>query len=192
MRRPLAAAVALLLALLVLRPLLEARMTAQMLLQIPLLIGVGMLLARTLPGAWRARLAPWNHGGVSGLVLASLAVIFWMPPRWLDAAAGDPVIDAAKHLSLPLLAGVPLALSWPAAGFVVRGVLLLELIASCFRLGWLYLISPLRLCNNYALADQQLLGTCLLVLGVLLLAWIAYRLLWGRFDGEQFSPGGPR
>lgn len=189
MRRPLATAIMLLVAMILLRPLLEARMTAQMLLQIPLLIGVGMLVGRTLPPRWSARLAPWNHRGVSGLVLATLAVMFWMLPRWLDAAASEPVVDAAKFLSLPLLAGIPLAISWPCAGFVVRGVFLLELIASCFRFGWLYLISPLRLCNNYALEDQQRLGVSLLVLGALLFAWIAYKLLWGSFDTHRLSPG---
>ncbi|MEO8718616.1 MAG: hypothetical protein ABI423_10415 [Burkholderiales bacterium] len=190
MRRALlASALGLLLALLALRPLLEARMTAQMLLQIPLLVCVGVVLGHVLPARWSAHVAPWNRGGLSGLVLATVAVMFWMLPRSLDAAAREPLMDVAKHLSLPLLAGMPIALSWPRAGFVIRGVVLLELVASCFRLGWLYLISPLRLCNNYALDDQRRLGAWLLVIGFALLAWIAFKLLWGNMDARRLSPG---
>jgi hypothetical protein len=182
MRTRLAGGVVLLLAIFALRPVLDARMTLQMLLQIPLLIAVGGLLGRSLSPRWRARIAPWNKSGVSGLVLASLALMYWMLPRALDAAATGWLMDTAKHLSLALLAGVPLALSWPGAGFVVRGVFLLELVASCFRLGWLYLISPVRLCNNYGLDDQQRLGQYLLVLGAALFIWIAYKLLWGSVE----------
>jgi hypothetical protein len=70
-------------------------------------------------------------------------------------------------------------------GFVVRGVFLVEFVASFFRLGWLYLISPIRLCNNYALDDQQRLGGYMLAIGGGLLVWLAWKLLWGRF--ESFS-----
>lgn len=176
------AAAGLLLALAMLRPWLEARMTTQMLLQIPLLVYAGVLLGRALPARWHARLAPWNRAGVSGAILAASVGAVWMLPRLLDAAVTAPLVDAAKHLSLPLLAGIPLALSWPRAGFIVRGVLLLELVASCFRLGWLYLISPVRLCNNYALADQQQLGALLLALGALLSGWVVWKLLWRGID----------
>ena len=67
-------------------------------------------------------------------------------------------------------------------GFVVRGVFLLELIATFFRLGWLYRFSPIRLCNNYLLDDQQRLGDYMLVIGGLMLVGLTAKLLWGRFD----------
>jgi len=43
-------------------------------------------------------------------------------------------------------------------------------------------VSPERLCNNYLLDDQQLLGRGLLVLGVALTLAVAGKLLWGRFS----------
>jgi hypothetical protein len=88
---------------------------------------------------------------------------------------------------VPLLVGLPLAQSWPRSSFVVRGVFLLELIATLFRLGWLYLVSPLRLCNNYLLDDQQRLGQILIAAGAILLLWIAWKLLWGRFDLTRYA-----
>ncbi|MEO6030572.1 MAG: hypothetical protein ABIP61_01515 [Burkholderiaceae bacterium] len=172
------------------RHALESSMTAQMLLQVPLLIGVGVLLARALPPAVVARLAPWNQLGITGLVLASVASALWMLPRALDASVTEPLVATAKYLSLPLLVGLPFALSWPRMNFIVRGVFLLELMATFFRLGWLYLISPERLCNLYLLDDQQRLGQYMLVIGAVLFLGVACKLLWGRFDipAEAASP----
>jgi len=162
-------------------------MSAQMLVQLPLLAGAGYLLGLALPARATASLASWNHRGVTGFVLASLVSAYWMLPRLLDASVTEPAIAAAKFLSVPLLVGLPLAQSWPRSGFVVRGVFLLELIASLFRLGWLYLVSPLRLCNNYLLDDQQRLGQILIALGAILLLWIAWKLVWGRFDLTRYA-----
>ncbi|HUJ85778.1 MAG TPA: hypothetical protein VLX30_02875 [Burkholderiales bacterium] len=177
MRRRLAWRLALPAVLFLLRAPLEAGMSVQMLVQIPLLVAAGALLAGALPPRPLAAVQQWNAQGVSGLVLATLAILPWMLPLSLDAAASRPIVDGARHLALPLLAGVPLALGWRRAGFVVRGVFLLELVASCFRLGWLYLAAPVRLCNNYGLGDQQRLGQGLLMLGAALVTWIGLALL---------------
>lgn len=162
------------------RHVLEASMTLQMLVQIPLLALAGWWLASLLPRKTAVAMLAWNRGGVSGLLLASLAAMVWMLPRMLDAALEDPWIETAKFASVPLLLGVPLALSWPRAGFVVRGVFLAEVIATAFRLGWLYRISPVRLCSNYLLDDQQRLGGLLLAVGAALCVAVAWQLVWGR------------
>jgi hypothetical protein len=164
------------------RAWLESSMTLQMLVQIPLLIGVGYLLAGALPERLDASIARWNHHGITSLVLASLAGMLWMLPRSLDAAVSEPWMALAKFTSVPLLIGLPLGLGWPRMGFVVRGVFLLELIATFFRLGWLYLVSPVRLCNNYLLDDQQRAGQTMLVIGGMILAGVMAKLLWGRFN----------
>ncbi|MEO7071931.1 MAG: hypothetical protein ABI078_02520 [Rhodanobacter sp.] len=160
-------------------------MTMQMLLQLPLLVGVGYALAIALPAKALARAAPWNRFGLTGLVLVSVVGALWMLPRALDASVTEPLVGAAKYMSLPLLIGLPLALSWPHMNFIVRGVFLLEGIATCFRLGWLYLISPDRLCALYLLDDQRRLGQYLLVIGAALLLAVAGKLLWGRFDAAD-------
>ena len=161
---------------------LESSMTAQMLVQLPLLIGIGCMLSRIVSARIRGRVARWNQFGITGLVLVSIMSALWMLPRTLDASVTEPLVATAKYLSLPLLLGLPLALSWPRMNFIVRGVFLLEGIATFFRLGWLYLISPERLCNLYLLDDQQRLGQYLLVIGGALLLCVVRKLLWGRFD----------
>ena len=161
------------------RDVMEASMLAQMLVQIPLLAVAGWLARSCLTIAARARIAAWNASGITGFIVASVTSACWMLPRALDSAVADPVIDAAKYLSVPLLLGLPLSLSWPQAGFVARGVFLAEAVASLFRLGWLYRVSPVRLCSAYPLADQQQLGLCMLAIGGMLVAAIAWRLLFG-------------
>ena len=164
------------------RHTLESAMTLQMLVQIPLLALAGWWLAQGTPGSLNQRLSAWNHRGISGLLLASLVGMVWMLPLAMDAALDDPRVTLAKFLSVPLLIGAPIALSWPRAGFVVRGVVLVELIATTLRLGWLYLISPLRLCSNYLLDDQQRVGRILLVVGFAILLVLVWRLMWGHVD----------
>jgi hypothetical protein len=171
-----------LLALPPVRHALESSMTLQMLVQIPLLVLAGWWLRPLLPRRVSDSLAGWNRSGITGFVLASLVAMVWMLPRAMDAALGVPWVEAAKFTSVPLLIGLPLALSWPRAGFVVRGVFLVEVIATAFRLGWLYLFSPMRLCSNYLLDDQQRLGRIMLAVGVSFVVVLAWKLVWGRFD----------
>lgn len=157
-------------------------MAAQMLVQIPLLIAAGYLLRAAVPQRPSVAIAAWNLNGISGLALSTLAAAFWMLPRSLDAAASEPLFTLAKFVCVPVLIGLPMGLSWPRMNFVVRGVFLVELIAMFFRLGWLYLISPIRLCNNYLLGDQQQSGRYMLMIGAAILLWVAVKLLWGHFD----------
>lgn len=156
------------------RSLLESSLPGHVLVQIPLLVALGYWLGHS----GRERLEPWqrswNGGGIAGILLTSFTIAFWMLPRWLDASLDDPAIAMAKYLSLPLLAGAPLALSWPRLHPIARAVVKIELIAMLSRLGWLYLISPDRLCNNYLLSGQILLGQAFLALAVVLtLFWLA-------------------
>jgi hypothetical protein len=186
LRLPDAACSAALLFLVLLAPpvkhALERSMTMQMLIQIPLLVIVGLLMTRALPARASAVIADWNYRGISGLALVTLTSAFWMLPKTLDAAVSVPVVAMTKYLSVPMLIGLPLALSWSRMSFIVKGVLLLECIATLFRLGWLYLIWPERLCNLYLLDDQQRLGQFLLLIGATLFLALAWKLVWGRFD----------
>jgi hypothetical protein len=168
-----------------LRHALQSAMTLQMLVQIPLLVLAGWWIAQGTPGWLDRSLSAWNHRGISGLLLASLAGMVWMLPLSMDAALDSPRVELAKFLSAPLLIGAPIALSWPRAGFVVRGVVLLELIATMLRLGWLYLISPVRLCSYYLLDVQQRVGKILLAVGVAILLVLVWKLMWGHVDIER-------
>ena len=165
-----------------LRSLLESTLPGHVLVQLPLLIVLGYWLGRTCSEWIEPWQRSWNGGGIAGVLSASFTIAFWMLPRWLDASISEPGIAVAKYLSLPLLAGLPLALSWPRLHQIARAVVKIELIAMLARLGWLYLISPDRLCNNYLLAGQIMLGQAFLLLAVVLsLFWLA-PVFFGRYS----------
>ncbi|MCC7097626.1 MAG: hypothetical protein IT472_10645 [Thermomonas sp.] len=159
---------------------LESTMAAQMLLQMPLLALAGYWLGKAVPARAEAILMPWDRWGLSGLLLASMASMPWMLPRAIDAALQQPWVELAKFASLPLLVGLPVALSWPRAGFVLRGVFLLEIAATAFRLGWLYLASPVQVCSNYLVDDQQQTGRWLFAVGAAINLVLVWKLVFGR------------
>lgn len=169
----------LLLGLPAVRHTLEASMTLQMAVQLPLLALAGWWCLPLLPSGFRRRLAVWNHQGVSGLVLVSLTGLLWMLPRAMDASLVLGWVEVAKFTGVPLFVGLALALSWSRAGLVVRGLFLAETIATAFRVGWIYLVTPRQLCVNYLVSDQQLLGQLFLVAGAAATLFVIWQLMWG-------------
>ena len=156
-----------------LRHALEASMWRHMVLQFPLLMAAGALLAAALPPRARGAVARWNAHGIAGLVLVACVLAVLMVPRVLDLALRDPAIEAAK-VAVLLGAGAALRLSWRAAGLVVQGFFLGNMLPMTAVVGQLYIDAPLRLCNAYLLDDQARLGQWLIALAVLLaLGWLA-------------------
>jgi len=152
---------------------LESTMLSHVLIQFPILIAIGIVLGDKSRMAFAPLLKVCNGGGIAGILIATFTLAFWMIPRWLDAALNDHWVGVAKYLSLVMLVGVPLAWSWSRLHFIARSVVKIEFLTMLFRLGWLYLISPDRLCNNYLLKDQTYLGYGFLILAVsLAISWL--------------------
>lgn len=166
--RPLAWIGALGAALLLLPPLrgwLEASMTLHMLVQVPLLLLCGALLAVAVPARARARIDAWNACGIAGLFAAAVVLALLMIPRLLDLAVVHWRFDAVKTLAL-LACGAALRLSWRPAGALMQGFFLGNVLPMTGAVGQLYQDSPLRLCNAYLLDDQVRLGQWLVALAV--------------------------
>lgn len=163
-----------LLALPPLRQGLEANMLYHMLLQFPLLIGAGFLIGRSLSGELKNRLMAWNHLGITGLLLAACVAFFWMIPRALDEALAEPWIEVFKFASLTLGVGATLALSWRPANFLIRGLFIGNLLPMLAVAGWLYIESPVRLCNAYLVSQQESTGAALIWVSVIgAVVWLA-------------------
>ena len=160
---------------------LASTMVGHVLIQIPLLAAAGWILGKYLEPKIETRVRTWNAGGIPGVLLASCTVAFWMIPRWLDGAVTSTAIEVAKYGSVVLLVGVPLGWSWERLHPIARGVVKIEFLAMLFRLGWLYLISPERFCNNYVLTDQVWLGRGLVIVAVALCVTWLIPLFFGEF-----------
>ena len=172
-----------------LRQALEASMWRHMVLQFPLLMAAGALLAAALPPRARGAVARWNAHGIAGLVGVAMVLGVLMVPRVLDLALRDGATEAAKCAAL-VLAGAALRLSWRAAGLVVQGFFLGNVLPMTAVVGQLYIDAPLRLCNAYLLDDQARLGQWLIALAVLLaLGWLA-QVGWvmARREGTLLAP----
>lgn len=138
----------------------EAGMVRHVLGQIPLLILAGVLLAP------RFRREAGQAQAIAAILVAVFCVSFWMIPRWLDAAVNRAGVDAVKMGSLVLLAGMPTGWAWPRLAPLARGFVLAQLASMFGILGALYLMSPVRLCNNYLVDEQTVLGRMMLGVAV--------------------------
>lgn len=169
---------------------LEAAMRLHMLVQIPLLLACGVLLAAVVPARVRRAIERWNSHGIAGLLAFGLASAVVMIPRVLDLVVAHAALDAVKGLGL-LACGVLLRLSWARAGLLVQAFFLGNLLPMTAAVGQAYQDSPLRLCNAYLLADQVRVGQGLVALaGAVALAWLAHatRLLVRRERGSCIEP----
>ena len=172
---------------------LESDMAVHMTIQVPLLIGIGVFLAtgvRLHEPHWLAD-ADWL--GIPGIMMVVLGTSFWMLPRALDGAVADPLVDAAKFLSLPLLVGLPLGLSWRRMPPLGRAFIWANFIPKLGAIGGLYLAAPTRLCAYYRLDQQTVAGWTLIVVAVVLgLLWfIAAFVGWPARGLRQLSPAAP-
>ena len=169
-----------------LRAWLESSMVLHMLVQLPLLAGIGYCAGwawmHARQGGTAARTLglaqSFNGGGATGIVAASFVMVLWMLPRCLDLARLDPAIDAIKFVSVAA-AGLAVALSWPRLPVIARAVVHLEVIATLFRFGWGYLAAEERLCLAYLADDQQRAGELLLWLGVVYAVCVSWRPMFG-------------
>ncbi|TAL79435.1 MAG: hypothetical protein EPN75_09275 [Beijerinckiaceae bacterium] len=147
-------------------------MTLHMTVQLPLLTAIGVMLAMVLRPHEPCWFADADWLGIPGVLLAIFTTSLWMLPRMLDLALGNVSIDLLKFASLPLLAGLPLGLSWPRVPALGRAFLWANLISMLATMGGLYLGAPQRLCAYYRLDQQSAAGTALVAIAIVLgLAW---------------------
>jgi hypothetical protein len=171
---------------------LESNMAVHMTLQVPLLIALGLALAvvvRQYEPRWFVD-ADWL--GIPGIVLVIFGTLFWMLPRALDGAIGNPWIDGVKFLSLPLLVGLPLGLSWSRMPPLGRAFIWANFIPKLGAIGGLYLGAPVRLCAYYRLDQQAAAGWTLIIVAVALgISWFIVAFIdWPRHDVSKLHRAG--
>lgn len=159
------------------RSTLEASMSTHMLVQFPLMLLAGWLLAHAVPALVSARLQAWNAHGLAGLAWTALTLALAMVPRLLDMVLMDPHLEALKVAALVTCGGA-LRASWRQAGTVLQGFFLGNTLPMMAIAGWLYETSPGRVCNAYRLDEQQRLGQALgWLAAAVALVWII-QLVW--------------
>ncbi len=155
---------------------LEAEMLRHMLLQLPLLLAAGWLLAA---GATRstapAAIARYDQHGVCGLAAMLFVTAYWMIPRALEQSITASWAEAAKFASLIAL-GAILPGSLKRANWIVQLFFLGNFSWMMAVAGIQYQSMPQRLCNAYLLDDQVWTGIGLVTASVAIAAIWCWRL----------------
>lgn len=155
------------------KQLMETYMVGQMIVQLPLLVLAGFYIGKAIRAKIPIDQTEFNTNGVPGILLAIFTISFWMLPRSIDASINEEIFAIAKYSSLPLLAGIPICFSWFRLNSIGKNFIWANLISMFVVMGWLYIKSPIRLCNNYLIGQQLLLGqTYLLLTGLLIIIGI--------------------
>lgn len=137
--------------------LVESIMILHMLVQIPLLIIAGWLVGQFVMIKYRSFFTKWNDNGVPGVLIFVFITMYWMIPRAMDEALGIWYIELFKFVGLPL-AGLVFRDSWEKLQILGKSFIFLNYISMFGLMGWLYVDSPIQLCNNYLELEQKILG----------------------------------
>ncbi|WP_342505709.1 hypothetical protein [Sporosarcina sp. FSL K6-2383] len=137
--------------------LVESIMILHMLVQIPLLMIVGWLVGQTVLKKYYSFFMKWNGNGIPGILFIVFITMYWMLPRAMDEALAIWYIELFKFIGLPL-AGLALRDSWDKLQVLGKSFIFLNYISMFGLMGWLYVDSPIQLCNNYLELEQKILG----------------------------------
>lgn len=169
-----AAAVAVLLAIPHVRGVLEADMAWHMLVEFPLVVGIGAVATGFAPRAGAA-FARIDRMGLAGWLFASLVLAYWMIPAALDAALASPAVNAAKFAALAV-AGFALRASASRSPPALEAFFVGNFAWMSATAGLLYQEAEAQLCLNYLADGQQRAGRGLVMLSIACaIAWLVAR-----------------
>jgi hypothetical protein len=105
-------------------------------------------------------------------LIAIFTILIWMLPRFIDLSLVNPIAELAKFISLSILVGGSLAISWEKSNPFLRGFMKANAISMLGVLAFLYIHAPVRICNSYLVSDQERLGYAFLLSAIALgIAW---------------------
>lgn len=136
---------------------MELIMIVHMLVQLPLFILSGLMVGKATINRLPRLFAKWNTNGVPGILVAVFITTYWMLPRAMDEALVSLYVEWFKFISLPV-AGILIVDSWRKLQEIGRGFLFLNYLPMFGLMAWLYIDSPIQVCNNYLATEQKALG----------------------------------
>ena len=142
---------------------LDASMSHHMLLQMPLLAGLGCAAASFWP-VQRLRLASL---GLCCIFFAMGSLVFWMLPRSLDTAVTVAWVDQVMHANM-LVAGWSLAIGLPRLPFHTKMAFGVYSLAMALTAGVVYAAAVVPVCSTYSVQQQNEAGVLLLWIGTAL------------------------
>lgn len=151
-------------------PFFDMSMSRHMLLQMPLLAGLGYMTCKLWPGV---RLHDAAHA-MSAITFAAGSLLFWMLPRSLDMAVGVAWVDQVMHANM-LLAGWSVAAGIPQLVFHIKMAFGLYGVAMVLAAGAIFAATAVPVCSNYTVQQQYESGVLLLWAGGMLFVGLLIR-----------------
>jgi hypothetical protein len=154
------------------RSLIEQSMVWHMVVQMPMLVLGGWLLASASSGGRSLKaLEAWNQFGLTGFVGSQITLAYWMLPLAVDRAVVLPSADVLKLLTL-LACGALLRHSVQRSPTVVQLFFVGSAVSMLLTAGVTLAVTDRRLCNAYSLDSQVNAGLGVMALGAALAgAW---------------------
>ncbi|RKQ34678.1 hypothetical protein [Oceanobacillus halophilus] len=152
---------------------MESIMIVHMLIQLPLLILAGWLTGDVVVRKFYDVWDRWNGNGIPGIILVFFITLFWMFPRTLDEALTYNSMEFLKFISLPFV-GLLLRGSWEKLHTLGKTFIYLNYLSMFGLFAWLYIDSPIQICNNYLETQQKVLGWGMLFITVLMILSIIH------------------
>jgi hypothetical protein len=186
MKKPLIIGSSILLILLIppIRVYMESTMIIHMLVQLPLLIIAGWFLGEYVNGKFPKVFIVYNDNGVPGIILFVAITMFWMLPRTLDEALAFPMYELFKFVSLPI-SGILLVDSWGKINALGRIFIYLNYLSMFALMGWLYLDSPIQICNNYLVNQQKVLGWGFIFITAVMILYVVQSVFTDQSEVEE-------
>jgi hypothetical protein len=153
---------------------METLMVIHMHMQMPMLVIAGMLMAPFFQKRFPNFFQKWNSNGIPGITLFVIIMVYWMLPRTMDEALTSPLVEGFKFISLPFLAGISLRDSWKKLNPFGKNSIIISFTVLFIGLGWLYIWSPVQLCNNYLMIEQVTLGWAFLLTAIGMVVYLGY------------------
>jgi hypothetical protein len=164
---------------------MESLMVIHMHMQMPMLVIAGLLMARFFQLRFPHFFEKWNHDGIPGIFLFVVIVGYWMLPRTMDEALTNQSVELFKFISLPFLAGVSLRDSWKKLNSVWKNSIIIGFTVLSIGMGWLYIYSPVQLCNNYLVIEQITLGWGFITTAIGMIIYLMYSFF---IDPSAYEP----
>lgn len=153
--------------------LLESSMILHMLVQLPLLAALGFFCSLELSKLYTSLIRYADDYGAVTFVFVTGVFMFWMIPSALDQSVTEWSYKISKYISVFFM-GFVYGYGRLYMNPILHGVLKFEGWAMLCRFGYGYMVAPQRLCSNYLIEEQIVLGKIFLVLAAIIaLYWSA-------------------
>lgn len=139
---------------------LDSSMSRHMLLQMPLLAGLGYAAGLLWPRP-RFRFASLE---LAAVFFALGSLMFWMLPRSLDTAVTVAWVDQVMHITM-IVTGWSLAIGLPRLPFHTKMAFGIYALAMVLTTGVVYATAVVPVCSRYTVQQQNEAGTLLLWIG---------------------------